>query len=158
MVMRILVQVFCVLAISVGAGMLGFSNKLGATIGEFYRGPDAAIIAPMAHGFGVGLLCFGTLGMIMFWLNKIGSVNTIELGDNSARTLSMIAIWLSITTILTFGVFGIEFQDSTGLGAMLLMVAFICTAATITSAIVFGWKPWIRNNQSMADSGRPSTS
>jgi hypothetical protein len=65
MAMRTLIQVFCVLAIAIGAGLIGFSNKLEPQLVNSYKGPDAAPIAAMAGGFGISFLWVGILGLIM---------------------------------------------------------------------------------------------
>jgi hypothetical protein len=56
--------------------------------------------------------------------------------------------------ILTFGVFRLNWTGTAGLSVVLIIVALICSAATITSAIVFGWKPWVRTTPSVSESDR----
>ncbi len=153
--MRGFIQMVCVLAIAVGAGLLGFSNKLqppfnpadpatltrGATS---YEDRDQVFTASVTGGVGIGFMLLGTMGLVIPWINRLGSAVTGDLGDNSARTISTITIWLSIAMILTFGVFRLNWTGASGLSVVLIIVALFCSAATITSAIVFGWKPWVR--------------
>lgn len=156
-------QMVCVLVIAVGAGLLGFSNKLQPEFNPAdpttltraamsYEDRDQLFTASVAGGVGIGLMLFGTLGLSIPWVNRLGSAMTGELGDNSARTISTITIWLSSAMILTFGVFRLNWTGTAGLSAVLIIVALICLAATITSAIVFGWKPWMRSTAIVSES------
>ncbi len=153
--MRVFMQMVFVLAIAVGAGLLGFSNKLQpqfnladpttlARATMSYQDKDQLLTASVAGGVGIGFMLFGALGLVMPWINRLGSAMTGELGDNSARTISTITIWLSVAMILTFGVFRLHWTGTAGLSVVLIIVALMCCAAIITSAIVFGWKPWTR--------------
>jgi hypothetical protein len=56
--------------------------------------------------------------------------------------------------ILTFGVFRLNWTGAAGLSVVLIIVALICSAATITSAIVLGWKPWVRTSPNVSESDR----
>ena len=163
--MRGFIQMVCVLVIAVGAGLLAFSNKLEpqfnladpATLTRAsmsYADRDQRYTASIAGGVGIGLMLFGTLGLVIPWVNKLGSAMTGELGDNSARTISTISIWLSIAMILTFGVFRLNWTGAAGLSVVLIIVALVCSAATITSAIVCGWKPWIRASHNVSEAVR----
>ena len=163
--MRGFIQMVCVLVIAVGAGLLAFSNKLEpqfnladpATLTRAsmsYADRDQRYTASIAGGVGIGLMLFGTLGLVIPWVNKLGSAMTGELGDNSARTISTITIWLSIAMILTFGVFRLNWTGAAGLSVVLIVVALICSAATIGSAIVFGWKPWMRTSPIVSETDR----
>jgi hypothetical protein len=154
--MRVFMQMVCVLTIAVGAGLLGFSNKLQphfnptdpttlTPVAMSYEDRDQHFTASAAGGVGIGFLLFGTLGLVIPWVNRLGSAMKGELGDNSARTISTITIWLSIAMILTFGVFHMNWPGTIGLGVEMIIVAILCSAATITSAIIFGWKPWMKN-------------
>lgn len=151
--MRGFIQMVCVLAIAVGAGLLGFSNKLQPPFNPAdpttltravvsYEDRDQLFTASVTGGVGIGFMVLGTLSLAIPWINRLGSAVTGDLGDNSARTISTIAIWLSIAMILTCGVFRLNWTGASGLSVVLIIVALICSAATITSAIVFGWKPW----------------
>jgi hypothetical protein len=163
--MRVFMQMICVLAIALGAGLLGFSNKLQpqfnladpttlARATTSYQDRDQLMTASITVGVGIAFMLFGALGLVMPWINKLGSAMTGELGDNSARTISTITIWLSIAMVLTFGVFRLNWTGTAGLSVVLIIVALICSAATITSAIVFGWKPWVRTTPSVSESDR----
>jgi hypothetical protein len=110
-----------------------------------YEDRDQLFTASVTGGVGIGFMLFGTLGLIIPWINRLGSAVTGDLGDNSARTISAITIWLSIAMILTFGVFRLNWTGASGLSVVLIIVALICSAATITSAIVYGWRPWVRS-------------
>jgi len=163
--MRVFMQMVCVLAIAVGAGLVGFSNKLQpqfnpadpttlTRVAMSYEDRDQLFTASVCGGVGIGFILFGTLGLVLPWVNRLGSAMTGELGDNSARTISMITIWLSIAMILTFGVFRLNWTGTAGLSVVLIIVALICSAATITSAIVLGWKPWVRNASIVSESNQ----
>jgi hypothetical protein len=166
--MRVFIQGVCVLAIAVGAGLLGFSNKLQpqfdpadpttlARAAMSYEDRSEHFTASVTGGIGIGFMLFGAFGLVIPWINRLGSVMTGELGDNSARTISTITIWLSIAVILTFGVFRLNWTGATGLSVVLIIVAMICSAATVTSAVVFGWRPWIRTNTSASESERQAS-
>ena len=163
--MRGFIQMVCVLVIAIGAGLLAFSNKLEpqfhpadpttlarATLS--YEDRDQRFTASVTGGVGIGLMLFGTLGLVIPWVNRLGAAMTGELGDNSARTISTISIWLSIAMILTFGVFRLNWTGAAGLSVVLIIVALVCSAATITSAIVCGWKPWIRASHNVSEAVR----
>ena len=163
--MRVFMQLICVLAIAVGAGLLGFSNKLQpqfnpadpttlARVAMSYEDRDQLFTASVTGGVGIGFMLFGTLGLVIPWINRLGLAMTGELGDNSARTISTITIWLSIAMILTFGVFRLNWTGTAGLSVVLIIVALICSAATVTSAIVFGWKPWVRTAAIVSESNQ----
>ena len=163
--MRGFIQMVCVLVIAVGAGLLAFSNKLEPQFNladpttltrasMSYEDRDQRYTASIAGGVGIGLMIFGSLGLVIPWVNKIGAAMTGELGDNSARTISTISIWLSIAMILTFGVFRLNWTGAAGLSVVLIIVALVCSAATITSAIVCGWKPWIRASHNVSEAVR----
>ena len=160
--MRGFIQTVCVLVIAIGAGLLAFSNKLEpqfhpadpttlarATLS--YEDRDQRFTASVAGGVGIGLMLFGTLGLVIPWVNRLGAAMTGELGDNSARTISTITIWLSIAMILTCGVFRLPWTGAAGLSVVLIIVALICSAATITSAIVCGWRPWMKAGHSVPE-------
>ena len=163
--MRGFIQMVCVAVIAVGAGLLAFSNKLDPQFNltdpttltraaMSYEDRDQRLTASIAGGIGIGLMIFGTLGLVIPWVNKLGAGMTGELGDNSARTISTITIWLSIAMILTFGVFRLNWTGAAGLSVVLIVVALICSAATIASAIVFGWKPWMRTSPIVSETDR----
>lgn len=155
--MRVFMQMVSVLAIAVGAGLLSFSNKLQPPFNPAdpttltrasmsYEDRDQLFTASVTGGVGIGFMLLGTLGLVIPWINKVGSAMTGDLGDNSARTISAITIWLSIAMILTFGVFRLNWSGGSGLSVLLIIVTLMCSAATATSAIVFGWKPWVRGD------------
>jgi len=58
--------------------------------------------------------------------------------DNLARTISTVAIWLGVTVILTFGVFGVSWTDAVALFFMFLVVGVICAAAAFSTAAIWG--------------------
>jgi hypothetical protein len=167
--MRVFVQMICVLAIATGAGLLGFSNKYQlafnpadpATLTRMelsYADREQLAIASITGGLGTGLMLLGTLGLVTMWINKIGTAMNGDLGDNSARTIGLITIWLSIATILTFGVFRLNWTGGSGLGVVLIAVALTSAAATISTAFVSGWRPWARNAAVVVDSGEKKLS
>jgi hypothetical protein len=122
-----------------------------------YEDRDQLYAASATGGVGIGFMLLGTFGLVIPWINRLGSAMTGELGDNSARTISTVTIWLSIAMILTFGVFRLNWTGTAGLSVVLIIVALICSAATVTSAIVFGWKPWIRNAAIVSESTQPKS-
>jgi len=160
--MRGFIQMFCVLVIAVGAGLLAFSSKLEPQIkladpttltraSMSYGDKDQHYTASISGGVGIGLMILGSLGLVIPWINKLQAAMTGELSDNSARTIATITIWLSVTVILTFGVFGVSWTGTAALGVVLGIVTILCSAATITSAIVCGWKPWVRSSQNLPE-------
>lgn len=162
--MKGLLQAICVLAIAIGSGLIAFGNKLEpqpnmtdpAAMAQFlnsYREGRDHFSASLTSGFGMGFLMLGTLGLVVPWLNKLGNAITGELGGNSARTIATISLWLSVAMILTLGVFRTHWTGGTGLSVLLIIVVVICVAATITTAMICGWKPWIRQN-SISEAGQ----
>lgn len=57
--------------------------------------------------------------------------------DSTARAISTVGIWLAVATILTFGVFHVNW-DGIGILALMIIVLIICTAAGISTAAVWG--------------------
>ena len=153
--MKRFIQTLCLLAIAGGGGLVTFSGKLEpqlnsidpATITQFlgsYEGRDQHMTASAASGVGMAFLILGTLGLALPWVNKLGGDITGELGDNSARTIATIAVWLSVGMVLTFGVFRAHWTGGAGMSVLLILVIVLCVAATVTTAIIFGWRPWLR--------------
>ncbi|MEX1228860.1 MAG: hypothetical protein WEB58_01395 [Planctomycetaceae bacterium] len=162
--MRGFIQLVSVLVIAAGSGLLAFSSKLEP---RFNLSDPTTLIHSMSDedryqhytasitgGVGIGFMVLGSLGLVIPWVNKIGAAMTGELGDNSARTIATITIWLSIAVILTFGVFSVNWTGTAALCVVLIIVAIICSAATLTSAIVCGWKPWIRSSHNASETDR----
>ncbi len=156
--MRGFIQAVCVLAIAIGSGLLAFGSKLEpplnvadpAAMAQFlnsYQRGDTHLTAAITSGVGTGFLILGPLGLIVPWLNTLGSTITKELGDNSARTISTVVLWLAVAMILTFGVFRTHWTGAAGLSVLLILVVVISVAATITTAMICGWRPWIRQNR-----------
>jgi hypothetical protein len=152
--MKGFIQTLCLLAIAGGGGLVAFSNKLEpqlnftdpATLTQFldsYRGRDQLMIAAATSGVGMAFLILGTLGLVGPWVNKLGSTITGELGDNSARTITTLAVWLSVGIILTFGVFRAHWTGAAGMSVLLILVVVLCIAATVTTAMICGWRPWL---------------
>jgi Na+/H+-dicarboxylate symporter len=165
--MRGFIQAVCVLAIALGSGLVAFGSKLEpqfnvadpAALVQFlnsYQRGDEHLIASLTSGVGMGFLILGTLGLIVPWVNKLGNTITKELGDNSARTISTIALWLAMATILTFGVFRTHWTGGTGMSVLLILVLVLCVAAVITTAMIYGWKPWTRKG-GMIEGGQQPT-
>ncbi len=153
--MKRFIQTLCLLAIACGGGLVAFSSKLEpqlnvtdpATITQFlgsYEGREQHMIASAASGVGMAFLILGTLGLAGPWVNKLGGNITGELGDNAARTTATIAVWLSAGIILTFGVFRTHWTGATGMSVLLILVVVLCVAATVTMALIYGWRPWVR--------------
>jgi hypothetical protein len=166
--MRGFVQVICVLAIAVGSGLAAFGSKLEpqlnvtdpAAMAQFlnsYERENEHFTASVTSGIGMGFLILGTLGLVVPWVNRLGNAITGELGDNSARTIAMIALWLSVAMILTFGVFRAHWTGATGMSVLLILVVVLCVAATATTAMICGWRPWIRKGN-MPESDRQQAS
>ena len=166
--MRGLIQGVCVLAIAVGSGLVAFSNKLEpqpnlldptamAQIFDSYQSGREHFMAAVTSGIGMGFLILGTLGLVVPWVNTLGSAMTGELGDNSARTVAMIALWLSVAMILTFGVFRTHWTGGSGMSVLLILVVVICVAATITTAMICGWRPWTRSGSVVSDTAQQQT-
>ncbi len=121
--MRGFIQMVCMFMIAVGAGLLAFSSKYEphfnivdsttlARTSMGYQESEQQLTASITGGVGIGLMILGSLGLIMPWVNKLGAAMTGELGDNSARTISTVTIWLSIAIILTFGVFRLSWNGT----------------------------------------------
>lgn len=102
-------------------------------------------------------MILGILGLVVPWVNKLGSAMTSELGDNSARTIATIALWLSVATILTFGVFRAHWTGASGMSVLLMIVAVICLTASGATAMICGWKPWLRTARAASEMDRQQT-
>lgn len=161
--MRVLIQAFCVLVIAVGSGLLAFGTHLApqfnaldpaALARSFDR--DDHMTASITSGVGIGCMILGTLGLVIPLFSRLGSVLTSELSDNSSRTLTAAAIWFSVALILTFGVFRVNWTGATGMSVILMLVTLFCAAATASTAMAYGWKPWIHARRGGCDSELPS--
>jgi hypothetical protein len=148
-------QMIYVLAIALGGGLIAFGSKLEPQLNltdpatvtrilESYHDRDQHMVASVTTGFGMGFMLLGILGLVVPWLNKLGTTFTGEIGDNSARMISTVALWLSVAVILTFGVFRMDWTGAAGMSVLLILVVFICVAATATTAMICGWRPWVR--------------
>lgn len=160
--MRGFIQILCVLGIAVGGGLIAFGSKLEpqfdladpATMTRLldsYQNEDQHMIASIASGVGMGFMIFGILGLVVPWVNNLGTAMTGELSDNSARTIATITLWLSVATILTFGVFRMHWTGAAGMSVILIIVAVICATATAATAMVCGWRPWMRTVRSVPE-------
>jgi hypothetical protein len=71
------VQVVCILAIAVGAGLFAFGRHLDppldvqnpAALAMLQRGENPHVVASMACGLGVALMTGGILGVVLPWVN-----------------------------------------------------------------------------------------
>ena len=63
--------------------------------------------------------------------------------DTTARTIGTVGIWLAVAVVLTFGVFRADWNGTLAMLLMLVVVALICAAATISTALVWAWRPSI---------------
>ena len=147
------IQIVCVLAIAVGSGLIAFGSKLEPQLNvtepatmsrmlDSFEDRNQHYVASITSGVGSCLLILGILGLVVPWVNKLGTAITSEMSDNSARTIATISVWLSVATILTFGIFRMHWTGALGMSVLLMIVALICVTATIASAMIFGWKPW----------------
>jgi hypothetical protein len=163
--MRVFIQTVCVFAIAVGAGLLAFGSRLEPPINLrdpatfarsalTYEDRDWHVTASATSGVGTGLLILGTLGLVIPWVNRIACAQIGELGENSARTFTSMAIWLSIAVILTCGVFRLNGTGAAAMSVILILVTLICAAATVSTAIAYGWKPWIRTGGNRSETDR----
>ncbi len=166
--MRGFIQMVCLLAIAVGGGLIAFGSKLEpqwnladpttvTRILDSYQDEDQHMIASMTSGVGMGFMILGILGLIVPWVNKLGTAITGEIGDNSARTIATVALWLSVAMILTFGVFRTHWTGAAGMIVLLILVVVLCVAATGTTAMICGWRPWNRTGN-MSDPDRQQAS
>ena len=157
------IQGTSVLAIALGSGLVAFSNKMSpqlknvdpAAMAQFfdnYTNRNDHFTASLTSGVGMGFLILGTLGLVVPWINRLGNSLTGELSETSARTMSTIALWLSVAVILTFGVFSNYWPGGSGLSVLLIIVALICGAASAATAMIFGWRPWLQKG-SLAETG-----
>lgn len=163
--MQRFIQTTCLLAIACGGGLVAFSSKLEpqlnlidpATITQLlgsYEGRDQHMMASAASGVGMAFLIFGTLGLAGPWVNKLRGNLTGELGDNAARTTATSAVWLSVGMILTFGVFRTHWTGAAGMSMLLILVVVLCVAATVTTALICGWRPWLRAAHNIPEADR----
>jgi hypothetical protein len=162
--MRGFIQTICVLAIAVGSGAIGFGNKLEPPLNladpatvtrvlDSYQDRDQHMTASITSGVGMGFMILGILGLVVPWVNKLGTAITGEIGDNSARTIATIALWLSVATVLTFGVFRTHWTGAAGMSVLLILVVVICSTATATTAMICGWRPWVRT-RNLSEAGQ----
>ena len=151
--MRGFVQMISVLAIAMGCGLFAFGSHLeprvdlanfgdAARFVDPYNRDSQHMIASVTCGFGIGFMCLGGAGLIIPWLNRHPMGQIAELGNNSARTISAVGIWLSVAFILTFGLFQTHWSGASAMVTLLFMVIFICAAATASIALLAGWSPW----------------
>jgi len=161
------IQVCCVMIIALGSGLLGFSSKFeprinftdSTTLSGFSVSNVSSsehFIASATSGLGTGFLVLGLLGFILPWMNRLGAAVTPPVSATSARTIAVVAIWLSLAVILTFGVFNVHWNGAAALGAVLIIVAVTCAAAIIASALVCGWQPWIGSGQPVPSTAEAS--
>jgi hypothetical protein len=165
------IQGISILAIAIGSGFTAFSSKLEpslhsldpAAVAQFMKtdwsSRENHFTASITSGVGMGFLLLGVLGLIVPWITRLGNSHTGGLSDISARTMSTITLWLSVAIILTFGVFSNHWTGGEGLSALLLIVVVLCLAATTATAMIFGWRPWVRKEALTATaptSGMPS--
>ena len=166
--MRGFIQLVCVLAIAVSSGLIAFGSKLEPQLNladpatvtrvlDSYRDRDLHMLASVTSGFGMGFMILGILGLIVPWINKLGTAITGELGDNSARTIATIALWLSLAMILTFGVFRTHWSGAAGMSVLLILVVVLCMAATATTAMICGWRPWVRTGKTSDPDRQPAS-
>ena len=149
-------QSVSILAIAIGSGLTAFSSKMEPSLknldpavvtqfmNESWTSREQHFTASITSGVGMGFLILGVLGLVVPWINRLGSSLTGELSENSARTMSTIALWLSVAVILTFGVFSNHWSGGEGLSVLLIIVVVICLAAVTATAMIFGWRPWVR--------------
>jgi preprotein translocase subunit Sss1 len=167
--MRGFIQVVCVLAIAVGGGLITFGSKLEpqfnladpaavTRILNSYQDPHLRELTSLTSGLGMGFMILGILGLVAPWVNKLGTASAGEIGDNSARTIATIALWLAIATVLTFGVFRAHWTGATGMSVLLILVAVICATATATTAMIYGWRPWVRTVRTVSETDRQQAS
>jgi len=167
--MRGFIQIVCVLAIAVGSGLIAFGSKLEPQLNladpatmnrilDSYEDRDQHFTASATSGIGTGFMILGILGLVVPWLNKLGTAISSELGDNSARTIASIVLWICVAIILTFGVFRSHWTGGAGMSVLLIVVAVICAAATATMAMIYGWKPWMRPVRTASEPDRQQAS
>ena len=146
-------QFIFLVAIAGGAGFHTFGNHLAPPLSlmdpnSLARGfsefgnENTRITGSIASGVGMGLILFGILGLVIPWVNKIGTAQFAEIGENSLKLFATTSIWLSLALVLTFGVFRLNWSGVSAMAAVLLLIIIISTAATACTAMVFGWKPW----------------
>jgi len=58
-----------------------------------------------------------------------------------ARAITTVGIWISVSIILTFGLFDMTWSGPEGVLAMLMCVLLVCAAAGVSTAAVWSWKP-----------------
>jgi hypothetical protein len=79
--MKGLIQLGCVIAIALGAGLFAFGSYFEprielndpAAVASFiqHQGKDEHIAASLARGFGIGFITLGGLGLVVPWVNAL---------------------------------------------------------------------------------------
>jgi hypothetical protein len=163
--MRQLIQIACVVLIAFGSGLYSF----GRFLNPWHTVMDPAhismlsvqsidandrYVASSACGVGIGFLVLGALGLMIPLLSKLSNVRVSDLNEISARLFSIIAIWMSIALILAFGILRMPWAGTAAMFITLVIVVLICGSAVVSTALVFGWKPWSREAKVLADPER----
>ena len=154
--MRSFGQMICILFIAVGAGLFAFGSHLEprfnlADPASLARSMDMRqdahhMMASVSSGIGIGLMALGIMGILIPLAKTIEFRQLVEMSEHSARAIAAVAIWLSIGLILTFGLFRVNWTSSAAMAVMFALVIVIFAAATAGTALVCGWKPWMRTN------------
>ena len=65
----------------------------------------------------------------------------VSMQDNdTAKTICTVSIWIATTIILTFGIFKSNWNGGLAMLLMLVVVGFICGAAALSTAAIWGWR------------------
>jgi hypothetical protein len=145
-------QVFCVFAIAFGTGLFVFGSYLEPRANLLATG--APSLGPLSNdveflhytaaavcGIGIFFMILGGFGLVLPTVNKIAFPLTSEMSENSLRAIAAMAIWLSVSLILTFGVFRLDWEGG-AVSVLLILVTMVSAVATVSMAMVCGWKPW----------------
>jgi ABC-type maltose transport system permease subunit len=78
------------------------------------------------------------------------------MGEGMARAIGTVGIWLAVSIILAFGVFRLNWNGDSAMLILLLIVVMVCTAASISTAAVWGWKPSKKAPAAQSEERQPS--
>lgn len=65
----------------------------------------------------------------------------LHMSETTGRTIGTVGIWIAVAVILAAGVFRMNWNGDVAMLLMLFVVVVICTAASVSTAAIWGWKP-----------------
>lgn len=152
--MRGLMQVACVLAVAIGAGLMAFGSRLQpsglsdplAAMQSLsdYKAVEVRMISSVACGFGTGLVVLGGFGLLMPLAKRFAALDLGRIEEHASGTLATLGIWISAAAALIFGVLRQPCESVGAMYAMVSLAAVVCAAAAYATSVVCRYTPWAR--------------